>query len=112
MIDNIYILNYVIEREIAKGSKIVVTFVELKATFDSVDRRVLGRSLEGIVPPDITAADRLDKNMNETKNDMFILFFLVELCEPTHGRLFLVCMRTRGHGPLSTILFHSLINRM
>lgn len=46
VIDNIYILNYVVEREIARGNKIVATFVDLKAMFDSMDRRVLGRSLE------------------------------------------------------------------
>lgn len=46
VMDNIYTLNYVVKREIARGNKIVVTFVDLKTAFDSVDRGVLGRSLE------------------------------------------------------------------
>lgn len=38
-----------VERKIARGNKVVVTFIDLKAAFDSlsVDKRVLGRSLEG-----------------------------------------------------------------
>jgi len=46
VIDNIYTFKYVVEREIARGSRVVATFVDLKAAFDSVDRGVLGRSLE------------------------------------------------------------------
>lgn len=48
VIDNIYTLNYVVEREIAKENKIVATFGDLKAAFDSqsVDRRVLEKNLE------------------------------------------------------------------
>lgn len=44
--DNIHTLNYVVERKLAKGKRIVATFVDLRAAFDSVDRGVLGRSLE------------------------------------------------------------------
>jgi len=46
VIDNIYTLNYVVERELARGNRIVATFVDLRTAFDSVDRWVLGRSLE------------------------------------------------------------------
>lgn len=46
VIDNIYTLNYVVERKLAKGKRIVATFVDLRTAFDSVDRGVLGRSLE------------------------------------------------------------------
>jgi len=35
---DIYTLNYVVEKEIARGNKVVATFVDLKAAFDSVDR--------------------------------------------------------------------------
>lgn len=38
VIDNIYILNYVVERGIVRGNKIVATFVDLKEMFDSMDR--------------------------------------------------------------------------
>jgi len=34
-----------VERELARGRKVVATFVDLR-TFDSVDRRILERSLE------------------------------------------------------------------
>lgn len=43
MIDNIYTLNYVVEKELASGKRIVATFVDLRAAFDLVDRGVLGR---------------------------------------------------------------------
>jgi len=43
VIDNIYTLNYIVGREIEKGRKVVVALVDLKAAFDSVDRRILGR---------------------------------------------------------------------
>lgn len=48
VMDNIYTLNYVMKREIARGNKVVATFVNSKTAFDSVDRGggVLGRSLE------------------------------------------------------------------
>lgn len=41
-IDNIYVLNYIINRQISmKNKKLVVLFVDLKAAFDSVDRGIL-----------------------------------------------------------------------
>lgn len=46
VIDNIYTMNYVMKRKIARGNKIVATFVDLRAAFDSMDRGVLRRSLE------------------------------------------------------------------
>lgn len=49
MINNIYTLNYVVKKDITKGNicmLIVATFVDLKAAFNSVDKGVLGRSLE------------------------------------------------------------------
>ncbi|XP_071577718.1 uncharacterized protein [Temnothorax nylanderi] len=40
--DNIYVLNYLINRQVnRKKGKMVVLFVDLKAAFDSVDRRIL-----------------------------------------------------------------------
>lgn len=35
-----------VEREIAKGKKVMATIVDLKAAFDSVDRGIWGKSLE------------------------------------------------------------------
>lgn len=41
-IDNIYVLNYLINRQVnRKGNKMVVIFIDLRAAFDSVDRKVL-----------------------------------------------------------------------
>lgn len=40
--DNIYVLNYLINRQINKtGGKLVAFFVDLKAAFDSIDRGLL-----------------------------------------------------------------------
>jgi len=44
--DNIYVINYLANRKIGKVSEcLIVMFVDLKATFDSVDRRVLVKTL-------------------------------------------------------------------
>lgn len=41
-IDNIYVLNYIMNKQIERrGGKLVALFVVLKAAFDSVDREVL-----------------------------------------------------------------------
>lgn len=40
-IDNVYVLNYVINRQLGREKKVVAMFVDLKAAFDSVDRGVL-----------------------------------------------------------------------
>ncbi|XP_039311279.1 uncharacterized protein LOC120359054 [Solenopsis invicta] len=41
-IDQIYVLNYLINKRVAvRKSKMVVLFVDLKAAFDSVDREIL-----------------------------------------------------------------------
>lgn len=42
----IFVLNYLISRQLErKGGKMVATFIDLKAAFDSVDRRVLVKTL-------------------------------------------------------------------
>lgn len=41
-IDNIYTLNYLVNRQInIKGGKMIILFVDMKAAFDSVDREKL-----------------------------------------------------------------------
>lgn len=40
-VDNIYVLNYLINREIGKDKGKMLLFVDLKAAFDSVDRKTL-----------------------------------------------------------------------
>ena len=45
--DNVYVLNYMINRRTEKtGGKMVALFIDLKAAFDSVDREVLWRAME------------------------------------------------------------------
>lgn len=46
VIDNIYCLNYLVGRDVGRRKKIVAALVDLKAAFDSVDRRIMGRKLE------------------------------------------------------------------
>lgn len=40
-IDNIYVINYLVNRQLVKKKSLVALFVDLKAAFDSVDKRVL-----------------------------------------------------------------------
>jgi len=47
VIDNTYVMNYLVKRELARGRKVVATFVDLKTAFDSVDRGILKRRGEG-----------------------------------------------------------------
>jgi len=44
--DNIFVLNYLINRQIEKkGRKMVAAFIDLRAAFDSVDREILLRMM-------------------------------------------------------------------
>jgi len=45
-VDSIYVLNYIVNRQIErKEGKLVAVFIDLKAAFDSVDRKILLRSM-------------------------------------------------------------------
>ena len=45
-IDNVYTLNYLINRQVnRKGKKMIIFFIDLKAAFDSVDREVLIKAM-------------------------------------------------------------------
>lgn len=46
VIDNIYTLNYVVERKLAKGKR-MATFVNLRTVFDSVDKGSFGKEFRG-----------------------------------------------------------------
>lgn len=41
VINNIYVLNYLVGRKLERGGKVVAALVDLKSVYDSVDRRVL-----------------------------------------------------------------------
>lgn len=46
VIDNIYCLKYLVRRDVGRRRKIVATLVDLRAAFDSVDRRIMEKKLE------------------------------------------------------------------
>ncbi|XP_024870321.1 uncharacterized protein LOC112453670, partial [Temnothorax curvispinosus] len=46
VVDNIYTLNYAIGKRLKRKKKVMAAFVDPKAAFDSVDRRVLGKCLK------------------------------------------------------------------
>lgn len=47
IIDNIYVLSYVVNKELQReGGKMLSFFVDFKAAFDSIDRKLLWKTLE------------------------------------------------------------------
>lgn len=100
-IDNIYILNYLINRQIEKkGGKMVMMFVDLKAAFDSMDRGKLEEALrergvrKGLV-------GRIMEILGETK-------CRVRVGRET-GESFWTARGLRQECPLSLMLFNILI---
>ncbi|KAL6421061.1 hypothetical protein ACFW04_013585 [Cataglyphis niger] len=65
--DNIFILNYLVNRQLSKKGKLIAFFIDLKAAFDSVDRRKLVEAMrergmrEGLIR-------RSEDIMRETRN--------------------------------------------
>lgn len=45
--NNIYVINYLVNKQLGKGKGITTLFVDLKAAFDSVDRKVLIKAMKG-----------------------------------------------------------------
>lgn len=97
-IDNIYVLNYLVNRHIErKGRKMVVLFVDLKAAFDSVNRGVLVREMmaRGIRKVFIR---RVEEVVRETKNRIRVGENL--------GDSFWTARGLRQGCPLSPLLFN------
>jgi len=65
--DAIYILNYIVNREIAKRGKVFAFFADLKAAFDKVDRTKLGEMLKKAGVED-RLRRRTMETYKETKN--------------------------------------------
>lgn len=66
--DNIYVLNYLINRQVGrKRGKMVILFVDLKTAFDKVDRRVLVEMMrrEGILEG---LVERVEEILRETRS--------------------------------------------
>jgi len=100
-LDNIYVLNYLINRQIrGKGGKLVAIFVDLRAAFDSVDRGELIRAMrgrgvrEGLV-------ERVEEMLKETRSRVKI--------GGQMGRGFWTARGLRQGCPLSPLLFNLLI---
>jgi len=43
--DNIYVVNYLINKQLGKRKKAVALFVDLKAAFDSMDRGIMYKTM-------------------------------------------------------------------
>jgi len=66
-LDNVYALNYLVNRQIGqKGGKLVELFIDLKAAFDSVDRRVLKTIRERGIGEELV--ERVEKVISEMKS--------------------------------------------
>jgi len=68
--DNIYVINYLINRNIERGKEgVVALFMDLKAAFNSIDRRVL---VEVVREKGIRRGlvERVKEVLRETKNRM------------------------------------------
>jgi len=95
---NIYVINYLINRQLERGKKVVAMFINFKAAFDSVDRGVLGEAIrgrrigEGLIK-------RVKEVLKETRSRVKI--------GGEKGECF---WTVRGQGcPLSPVLFNLLI---
>lgn len=64
--NNVYVLNYLLNRQLRKGKKVITMFVDLKAAFNTMDKDVLGRAMrekgirEGVVV-------RVEKALRKTR---------------------------------------------
>lgn len=64
VMENICTLNYAVEKQLEKKKKVVTTFIDLKAAFDSVDREIL-RSLMKVGRGKVEGEDYGDLKGNE-----------------------------------------------
>jgi len=100
VIDNIYTLNYIMGREIERGRKMVVALVDLKAAFNSVDRRILGRRLE---------EEKVSRRLRERIMEIYEETGYRVRIEGKYGKRFWTERGVRQRCPLSPMLFNMMI---
>jgi len=100
VIDNIYTLNYLVGREIERGRRVVAALVDLKAAFDTVDRRILGKRME---------EEGVSKRLRERIEEIYKETGCRVRVGENYGRRFWTERGVRQGCPLSPILFNILI---
>lgn len=99
--DNIYVLNYIVNRQIEKkGGKLVALFVDLKAAIDSLDRGVLLQAMRGRGVRE-NLVERVGEILKETRSRVRV--------GGEMGENFWTARGMRHGCPLSPILFNLLI---
>lgn len=97
-IDNIYVLNYLINRQLGrKKGRMAALFIDLKAAFNSVDRKILVKTMRerGIRERLIV---RIEKMLRETRSRLRI--------REEVGKNFWTARGVRQECPLSPLLFN------
>lgn len=99
-INNIYVLNYLVNKQLGKKKRLVALFVDLKATFDSVNRKVLTDTMRGRGTREgITG--RVVKLLRETRSRVRV--------RGEMGESFWTARDVRQGCPLNPLLFTLLI---
>lgn len=96
-VDNIYTLNYVVEREIARRKKIVAIFINLKAAFDR--ELSIGKESRG----------ERGKRLRESIMEIYEETRSVVKVEGIMGKKFWTERNVKQGCPLSPILFNLMI---
>jgi len=98
------VINYLVNKQLEKGRKAVALFVDMKAAFDSVNRRILYKTMkergirEGLI-------ERVKEVFRETKSRVKIGGELGESFFPREG----TARGVRQRCPLSPMLFNIVI---
>lgn len=98
--DNIYMMNYLVGRELEKGKKVVAALVDLKAAINSVDREVLARRLR---------EEKVSRRLRERIMEIYKETRSVVKVGGKWGKIFWTTKGVRQGCSLSPMLFNVLI---